>query len=729
MTTLSAARTRGYMNSQENAFPIDTTTTIWGGAFVGVNPATGKAGPMQTGWLGVGFAKSSVNHVRGQQRDNFVTVIDSGQVVLEVSGAVQADVGKDVYATDDDTFTLTSTGGSFVGVAKQFVSSGKLLVAISPPFNLNVVRRSSDGRSLVDGDGSPMFINRGYRTVLFGDSMTETEYAMDVASSASYSVSTGVLTVSYTGHQQLTGWYVRLFNRNHAPLLKGQVLPVTRVDANTFTVQLAANLALPNGTLTGSTQLRFLSWFGSEGFATWFKMASGWRFNVVFNGAQSGDTVANALDRLQSDCLDYDPQVVVMQIPGINDTSAGNGPVSEDTTWSGMKDLVNRITGHGATLILLNVTPVAASEAAGRATLQNMARVIRLNKRLAEYCASVPGVILFDAWGMVVSPTDTTGLATAAMLRTAPDAIHYSQRGGRAVGEALWAQIKEYFPSKPEILPKSVIDNFVASAATLTSATMSSNVVTATLTAHGFNSGETVKVIGGTSTVFNDYVPLTRIDSATFSFPSVGADGACTGTILVGRDNNLFVNHMLTTATGGTVISPGTGVAASNIRIENTAGAAAFVGSVVSRSDGFGNNQRVVITPGAANDQCRISNGFSSYTTDLPAVVKAERTYYAEAELSLSGVSGSNLSETRFNLELTVGGVAAQSYALNGYSLGPVINTDGTFHVRTASVVLPAGAVTLVRVTLLLRFSASGTALTVEVGRIALREIDPAVPT
>lgn len=578
---------------------------------------------------------------------------------------------------------------------------------------------------LVDGGGNRLSLNRGYRTVLFGDSMTETEYGM-VAASAVYSPTSGVLTVTDVGHQQATGWLVRLFNRNHPALLKGRTLPITRVDANTYTVQLDPNMTLPNGALTGATQVRHLTWLGSEGFATWFKMAAGWRFNVVFNGAQSGDTTADALERLGADCLSYNPQVVIMQIPGINDTSAGNGPIAEEATWINQKALVDRIVVTNATLILLNVTPVAASEAAGRATLQNMARVIRLNKRLAAYCANKPGVILFDAWGAVVNPTDSTGLAAVGFLRTAPDSIHYCQRGGRAIGEALWAQVKEYFPSKQEALPKSVVDSYLASAATLTSASRSGGIVTGVLVAHGFNTGDVVKVTGGTSTVFNDYVTLTRIDSASISFPSAGTDGAVTGTIKVGQNNNLFTNHLLTTATGGSVIAPGTGVAASNMRLEDTAGAAAFVGSVVARSDGYGNNQRVVVTPAAAGNYLRISNNFADYATDLPAVVKAGRTYYAEAEVSLVGVAGSTLNETRFNIEVTTDGVVYQSYALIGYSLGPVINTDGVFHIRTADMVLPAGTTTVFRVSLYLGFSASGAALTVEIGRFALREVDGA---
>lgn len=152
MTTLSASRTRAYTNTDINGLMVPSTTTIYSGAAVGKNAATGKPRALQGGDQFLGFARSSVNHIRGQEREAPITLVDRGQVGLVVSGAVEADIGKDVYATDDDTFTLSSTGASFIGVAKQLLSAGKLLVEISPPSNLNVVRRSSNGTALVSGD-------------------------------------------------------------------------------------------------------------------------------------------------------------------------------------------------------------------------------------------------------------------------------------------------------------------------------------------------------------------------------------------------------------------------------------------------------------------------------------------------------------------------------------------------------------------------------------------------
>ena len=636
---------------------------------------------------------------------------------------VEYPLGTVAIAASTSAQTLTLTNG---GQMRILCVSGSVAYSLTDnPDDYTLTQsQTASVQALVSGDGNG---NSGYRTVCYGDSMTETEYGMDVASSASYDAASGVLTVNYTNHQYATGWNTRIFNRQYASLLKGRVLPVTRVTANQFTVQLSANLSgLPNGALAGTTQLRNFAWRGVEGFVTWFNMASGWRFNIAFNGAQSGDTTAEALARIDEDCIAYRPQVVIMQIPGINDCSAGNGPVPEETTWTNQKAIIDRIAATGATLILLNVTPVASSEAAGRATLQNMQRVIRLNRRLADYCAGKAGVILFDAWGLAVSPTDATALSANSVLRNAPDSIHYSQRGGRLVGDALWQRVQNYFPSTPDGLPKSVVDSYIGGAATLTSASRSGGIVTGVLTAHGFNTGDVVKVTGGTSTVFNDYVTLTRIDSASLSFPSAGTDGAVTGTILIGRNNNLIVRPLAETTTGGTVSAPATGTAALGRRVEALTGTPSMVASVVANTAGFGNDQRVVITPAAANDQVRVGMDFADYTTNVPAVVKGGRSYFAEGFVTLAGVAGSNLSEIRFNIEATVDGVTYQAYGSIGYSLGATINTDWSGHMRTAQIVLPVGACTKVQAFIHVRFSAAGTALTLQLGRFALREVDGA---
>lgn len=561
----------------------------------------------------------------------------------------------------------------------------------------------------------------GYATVLFGDSMTDTYETVVSGTTGTYAATTGLLTLAMTGHQQAVGWYAAVWNRATTGALAHRRVPVVSVtDANTLVVQMPKNLAgVPASSATWF--FRPESWRSAQGFVPWLQAVSGQRFNVIYNGAQSGDTTANALERLGRDCLAYNPEVVIMQALGINDTSAGNGNVAEDTIAANQRALVDRITAAGALLILLNVTPVASGESRGTKT--NMSRVLRLNARLREYASRNPRVIYFDAHRLVVDPTNATGLAAANILRTA-DNIHYSMRGSRMIADALWTQISARFPSLASSLPTSALENYSAAATSLTSPVRTSNVVQATATSHGYQTGELVKVFGGTNEVFNEYAVVTAVDANTISFPSIGTDRSVTGTVQITRERNLLTNHLLQTATGGTLASGPTGTAADQMRVAISAGSPTVVASVVARSDGYGNDQRAVITPAAASNTVSLSNDFTSYTTTLPALMKAGRRYYAELSLSLTGVSGSNLSEILFNVQCTVDGTVYQSYAFNGYADGATLNSDlANYHLRTAPLLLPAGSLTVAKWFLQLRFSAAGTALTVDAGRVRLVEM------
>ena len=231
----------------------------------------------------------------------------------------------------------------------------------------------------------------GYRTVLFGDSMTDTYETVGVPTVA-YVAATGVATVTYPSHQMATGWMVYLWSRSYpgTEVIKGFWRAITRVDANTYTVQLPANMpGIPAN--WASALVRHQSLRSVQALVPWLQAVSGQRFDIVYNGALSGDTTQNALDRIERDCLAYSPQVVLMHCLGINDTSPGNGNIKDSTISANQREIVDRILESGSRLVIGNLTPVVAGEAAGRGTLANMARVLRLNKALREYCQNKPG--------------------------------------------------------------------------------------------------------------------------------------------------------------------------------------------------------------------------------------------------------------------------------------------------------------------------------------------------
>lgn len=92
--------------SSTNAVPVALDTKIYEGALVG-RTADGLGRPLQAGDIAIGFAKGLVGDI--------CELKSTGKVVLEITGITKADVGAKVYASDDNTFTLTESGNSLVG--------------------------------------------------------------------------------------------------------------------------------------------------------------------------------------------------------------------------------------------------------------------------------------------------------------------------------------------------------------------------------------------------------------------------------------------------------------------------------------------------------------------------------------------------------------------------------------------------------------------------------------
>lgn len=556
----------------------------------------------------------------------------------------------------------------------------------------------------------------GVKVCLFGDSMTS-QYYTESTPNASYDPATGTLTLSGFSVLVPDGTEIAVFNRSYPSLLAHKTRYATFISSSSVSVQIDRNLPdLPNGNLAGTTYLRDSSRISSNGWMTYLQLLSGWAFEVAYNGAQSGDTAENALARLDEHCLSVEADWVFMQLPGINDTSIGNGPVSEDVTRWAQRAIVDRILSSGRKLLLLTTTPVQTGES--RANLQAMARTLRLNNDMKRYLAGRAGAIVVDAYQLIVNPTNATGLARTGVLRSS-DNIHYSQQGAYVVGLAVWNKVQSLFPTDLSTLSRTAIDSAQNAGVILSSPTRSAGIVTATATAHGFYTGDIVKAYGGTTPIGGQYVVVTRIDANTITFPLAGSDGAIAGTVRLTRGNNLFPNALLASGSGGTADSGATGTAAANIRVHRLAGTGTVVASVVARADGFGNNQRVVFTSAAANDRFAIWNAGSTGAGWLAEFVVG-RSYSFECELSLSGVSGSNLSELMVRMIFSIDGNTYAARCLDTYESGSP-NTGYTgdiasLKVKTPLIKLPAGTLTQAYFEVAGRASAAGTALTLEMG-------------
>jgi hypothetical protein len=128
MTTLAADKVRAFEIGDRNDLPVIANDIIYEGAAVGEN-GSGYMRPLAAGDAFVGFAIERVDNTGGSAGDKTVAVRQKGRVQLPVSGAAIGDLGKPVYASDDDTFTLTQSTNSYIGRIVRWVSTGVVIVA------------------------------------------------------------------------------------------------------------------------------------------------------------------------------------------------------------------------------------------------------------------------------------------------------------------------------------------------------------------------------------------------------------------------------------------------------------------------------------------------------------------------------------------------------------------------------------------------------------------------
>lgn len=128
MTTLAAAKSRDYSLGDIEEYPVVATDIIFQGAAVGEN-ASGYARPLVAADPFLGFADRTIDNSTGAAGDKTVRVKTRGRVQLPISGlAITANDRPPVYASDDDTFTLTATSNSLIGYVSRWVSTGVAIV-------------------------------------------------------------------------------------------------------------------------------------------------------------------------------------------------------------------------------------------------------------------------------------------------------------------------------------------------------------------------------------------------------------------------------------------------------------------------------------------------------------------------------------------------------------------------------------------------------------------------
>jgi hypothetical protein len=128
---LTAAQSRNYevaIERNSNSLPVKAATVVYGGGALSRNVA-GDLGPLVDTESFAGFATQTIDNAAGAAGDKDVRIRERGGIELDVVGvAGKGDVEEDVYAADDNTFTLTVGTNLKIGKIKRFISGTKCIV-------------------------------------------------------------------------------------------------------------------------------------------------------------------------------------------------------------------------------------------------------------------------------------------------------------------------------------------------------------------------------------------------------------------------------------------------------------------------------------------------------------------------------------------------------------------------------------------------------------------------
>jgi hypothetical protein len=119
-----------YVDQELRALPVKTNVHIYKGAFVGLSG--GYAQPLAAGDAFAGIAYEEADNGGGADGAKSVRVYTCGDFEHALGSASRANNGAVVYASADDTLTLTSSGNSAVGNQVDVPSSGKIILRLRP---------------------------------------------------------------------------------------------------------------------------------------------------------------------------------------------------------------------------------------------------------------------------------------------------------------------------------------------------------------------------------------------------------------------------------------------------------------------------------------------------------------------------------------------------------------------------------------------------------------------
>ena len=132
MALSSDVNVNRYLDQQLRTLAVKGSTTIYRGGLVGLDRASGYVRELNAVDQFQGLAYEQCDNSSGSNGDREVIVFTQGDFEFSLAGAAKTDIGKPVFASDDNTLTLSGASASYIGMIVDVPSSGQIIVRLDP---------------------------------------------------------------------------------------------------------------------------------------------------------------------------------------------------------------------------------------------------------------------------------------------------------------------------------------------------------------------------------------------------------------------------------------------------------------------------------------------------------------------------------------------------------------------------------------------------------------------
>ena len=132
MTLSSDVNINRYLDQQLRTLAVKAATIIYRGALVGLDRATGFARPLTATDQFQGLAYERCDNSLGADADREIILFTQGDFEFALAGAARTAIGRPVFASADDTLTLSGANASYIGQIIDVPTAGKIIVRIDP---------------------------------------------------------------------------------------------------------------------------------------------------------------------------------------------------------------------------------------------------------------------------------------------------------------------------------------------------------------------------------------------------------------------------------------------------------------------------------------------------------------------------------------------------------------------------------------------------------------------